>query len=79
MMAFSPRARAVRAYSNMRSGVRCALTTVSSCSTWNSLSVSAASRITSRSLRLPMMIPIMSVWVLWSRSVWSAPRAREGG
>ena len=57
IMQLNPRARAVFAYSTMRSGVRCALTTVSSKGTPSSFSTSAASRMTSRSLRLPMMMP----------------------
>ena len=57
MMTFRPRSAAVSAYSNSRSGVRCADTTRTSCATPSDSSVSLACRIVSQSERDPMMMP----------------------
>ena len=51
------RARAVAAYSNSRSGVRCAETTRTSCGMARASSISDAGRIVSQSEDDPMMIP----------------------
>mmetsp|Transcript_3420 Transcript_3420/g.13818 ORF Transcript_3420/g.13818 Transcript_3420/m.13818 type:complete len:268 (+) Transcript_3420:190-993(+) len=63
MMQRRPRAAAERAYSNMRSGVRCALTMVTSQPTPSSSSASAAARMVGRSLSLPIMMPTMGAAV----------------
>mmetsp|Transcript_28865 Transcript_28865/g.73654 ORF Transcript_28865/g.73654 Transcript_28865/m.73654 type:complete len:268 (+) Transcript_28865:559-1362(+) len=57
MMTLMPRLCAVRAYSNMRSGVRCADTTDTSHPMPNSSSTWAAAFMVGRSLSLPMMMP----------------------
>mmetsp|Transcript_23676 Transcript_23676/g.51961 ORF Transcript_23676/g.51961 Transcript_23676/m.51961 type:complete len:220 (+) Transcript_23676:1116-1775(+) len=57
MMTLIPRWCAVLAYSIMRSGVRCADTTVSSRGTPNSSSTWAAAFMVARSLSEPMMMP----------------------
>ena len=57
MMALRPRARAEAAYSNNRSGVRCAETTRTSCAIPSESRVSAAPCIVSQSDVDPMMIP----------------------
>ena len=50
-----PRSSAVRAYSAVSVGVRCAERTRTSCGTPNSLSVSAVARMVSQSDLLPMI------------------------
>mmetsp|Transcript_28814 Transcript_28814/g.85272 ORF Transcript_28814/g.85272 Transcript_28814/m.85272 type:complete len:220 (-) Transcript_28814:1395-2054(-) len=60
MMALSPRAAAVLAYSIIRSGVRCADTTVSSSGTPNSSSTAAAAFMVARSESDPMMMPTLA-------------------
>ena len=57
MITRSPRSAAVRAYSNITSGVRCADTMRTSCGTPNSASTSTAPCMTSRSESLPMITP----------------------
>ena len=57
MITWRPRASAVRAYSNIQSGVRCADTTRTSWAMPSASSVSTAALITRRSLRLPMITP----------------------
>jgi hypothetical protein len=57
MITSIPRSRAVAAYSNNRSGVRCADTTRRSLGTPRSSSVSQACRIVSQSERDPMITP----------------------
>ncbi|EQD57688.1 hypothetical protein B2A_04688 [mine drainage metagenome] len=58
MIAFSPRSRAVAAYSNSRSGVRCAEITRTSWATPNLSNIAAAARSVSQSDLEPMMMPI---------------------
>src|ERR1700722_12236408 len=57
MMLFSPRSRAEAAYSNNRSGVRCAEITRTSWAIPNWVNVSAAARIVSQSEDDPIMTP----------------------
>ena len=57
MITFNPRSAAVDAYSNSRSGVRCADTTRVSYRTSRSSSVSTVTRMVSQSERDPMMTP----------------------
>ena len=57
MITRSPRASAVDAYSNIQSGVRCALTTRASKGMPSSASTSAAGARVDQSDELPMMMP----------------------
>src|SRR5260221_3279812 len=57
MMAFNPRPRAAAAYSNKRSGVRCAEITRTSCAIFKRVRVSAAACIVSQSEDDPIMTP----------------------
>src|SRR3984885_8698060 len=57
MMAFRPRSRAEAAYSNSRSGVRCAEITRTSCAIPKRVNVSAADCIVSQSEDDPIMTP----------------------
>src|SRR5580704_11291089 len=57
MMAFNPRPRAAAAYSNSRSGVRCAEITRTSCAIFKRVRVSAADCIVSQSEDDPIMTP----------------------
>src|SRR5580693_3501936 len=57
MMAFRPRSRAEAAYSNSRSGVRCAEITRTSCAIPRRVNVSAADCIVSQSEDDPIMTP----------------------
>ena len=59
MIARSPRPSAAAAYSNSRSGVRCALTTSHSCGTPSSSSIRAACCMVSQSDCEPMITPTM--------------------
>ena len=59
MITFIPLFSAFLAYLNMRSGVRCAETTVSSKGTWNFSSTSAAALMMFRSESLPIIILII--------------------
>jgi len=57
MIAFSPRSRAVAAYSNSRSGVRCADTTRTSCAILSASKISTAACIVSQSDDEPIITP----------------------
>src|ERR1700722_16472290 len=57
MMAFRPRSRAEAAYSNNRSGVRCAEITRTSCAIFKRVKVSAAACIVSQSEDDPIITP----------------------
>ena len=61
MMAFKPRPRACSAYSNIRSGVRWADTTLHSNATPNCCKKAAACCMTFQSLLLPIMMPTCTI------------------
>src|ERR1700722_14946963 len=64
MMALRPRSRAEAAYSNNRSGVRCAEMTRTSCAIDRDSRVSAAACIVSQSDEDPMMMPTRAFMAL---------------
>src|SRR5258708_22502543 len=69
MMALRPRARADAAYSNRRSGLRCAETTLTSCARPKAVGVSPAPCIVSHSDDEPMTIPTTAFIAVASQSL----------
>src|SRR5688572_25858844 len=74
MITSRPRPSAADAYSNMRSGVRCAEMIRTSWGTSSSRRSASAGSIVSRSLRLPMITPTQGARASLMAASWSRPR-----